>query len=130
MVPVGHSFSFLGPPPQGSPSWPLHANLGGGGIFLRTELVRLGKLEKLIHVIMCFAYNIKEEFEEFFLLIGRYCVYFLGLQMHILFHVNNYKVKVYTGYGVIIPALGGQRKEDCCKVEASLSYTGLFKPSV
>lgn len=86
------------PPPQGSSSWPPHANLGGRGIFLRTELVGLGKLEKLIHVMMCFVYNIEEFFS---LLMGRHCVYFLGLEMHILFHVNNYKVKVYTGYGVI-----------------------------
>lgn len=85
-------------PSQGSPSWPPHANLGGEGIFLRTELVGLGKLEKLIHVMMCFAYNIEE---KFFHLMGRYCVYFLGIEMHILLHVNNYKVKVYTGYGVI-----------------------------
>lgn len=25
----------------------------------------------------------------------------LVLEMHILFHVNNYKIKVYTEYGVI-----------------------------
>lgn len=60
-------------------------------------MVRLGKLEKLIHLMMCFAYNI----EGFFLSIGRYCVCFLGLEMHVLFHVNNYKIKVYAGYGVI-----------------------------